>query len=251
MIRGKYNPINIMIAIFSAVILSANIVLAASLPLPPNTRVVKNDTVATGGGDQEMTFCESSLKPEQISVFYRNELEKRGYSIFLQQANMAVYMKGKELFMVMVSAAGANKTNIVLTESGMNVADEMGKRSCEDIEAVPVYPGAVCMGSLRMKNARALNNRYSTSAGLEEVVNFYRLQMLQEGWVLEKDTNLSDSLPAEALNLGPEAGINMDLGNTIMLGYRGAQGNHCAIMIMSSPVSKGTIITITYYEENK
>lgn len=248
----RFKEISAFLIVFLAVCFSFEAALALSLPLPPDTKVIREETVEAGGKEQDVTFCESDLSEEKLSSFYRAELEKRGYSIFMQQGKLGVYMKGDNLFMVMINSACptcANaKTSIVLTESKMeNTNPAAMLQNCEEIPSVPAYPGAQCMGSMRMKGAQAKSVRYSAPAETQEVIGFYRSQMPQAGWKLEQETEIGKHLPREAIS-GQQMGVSLNLEDAIQLTFKGLKNERCMITLMPSFIGRGTLINIIYEE---
>lgn len=227
-----------------------NLALALSLPLPPNTKVIREEVVEAAGQDKQVTFCESDLNEEQVSAFYRKQLESRGYSIFMQQKNLGVYLKGQEMFMVMIGPpSGTAKTSVILTTTKMDTAGmPAGPQVCEDIPSIPVYPGAQCLGSMRMKNMRAISAKYSVSAELENVLGFYRSQMLKNGWTLEQEKPMAQYMPKQALSdMTQGGGLNLE-GATLMV-FKNLKDERGMITLMPAIIGQGTLINITYEEK--
>lgn len=240
-------PPKVIFLLISAIFLSGNFALALTLPLPPNSKVVREEIAEAGGQDKKVTFCESELNEEKVSSFYQRELEKRGYGIFMQQPSMKIYTKGDDLFMLILSS-DKQKTTFILTEAktGQAAAANM-LQACEDIPSVAVYPGAQCMGSMRLKSSGAVSVKYSSSKDLEEVLSFYRLQMPVSGWKLEKETDMgkffANQQPSGA------AGMGMNLQGATMLLFEGLKNERCIITLMPMPMGRGTLISIMYEEK--
>ncbi len=228
----------------AAILLSVNFALALTLPLPPNSKVVREETAVAGGQDKKVTFCESQSSEEKVSAFYQKELEKKGYSIFMQQPNMKIYTKGDDLFMLLVSS-DKEKTTFILTEAktGQAAAADM-LQSCEDIASVPVYPGSRCMGSVRLKSSGALSVRYSAPDDAEDVLGFYRAQMPLNGWKLKQETDMGKLL-AKSGAAGMGAGLQ---GATLLL-FKGPKNETCTITLMPTPMGRGALISIMYEEK--
>jgi hypothetical protein len=243
---------------------STKIVLAASFLVPDNTKVIREETIESAGEAQQIAFCESKLSEEEISSFYRKKLEERGYSIFLNQKNLSIYLKGEEMFMIMVAPSGeTGKTSLVLTTGKMGVGrGPTGPRICEDVPNVPVYPGAQCMSSMRMKNGSAISVRYSASAELGDVIGFYRSQMLNKGWTLEEETpvaqhlyrNMPDENILDGLDLEGASQLEGMLGDLNLEGatlfvFKSLKDEHCMISLGPAPMQESTLINITYEKE--
>ncbi|MBU2035246.1 MAG: hypothetical protein KKA59_05680, partial [Candidatus Omnitrophica bacterium] len=163
---------------------------------------------------------------------------------------LLVYSKGDNLFLVMLggdSAAG-QKISIVLTEAKMGkLGGKLQVQSCEDIPTVPVYPGARCSGSIRLKSSKSISVRYLTSAGLEDVRGFYRLNLQQAGWSIEQEKDVGKFIPPQAL---PDAGAGLSQGleKSIIITFRGLKNERLMISLMPSFIGSGTMINITYEE---
>lgn len=220
-----------------------------ALPLPPNTKIIREEVVETGDDNKDVVFCESTLGEEKIVSFYRNEMEKKGYSIFMQQKNMMIYTKGEDLFMVMLAPVPeGGKTSLILTTSKIKMGSMGQAQGCEDLPDVPVYPGAQCMGSMKMRNMRAISSRYTVGVELEEVLNFYRVKMVQYGWTIESEKRMGDNMPGDSLS-STMGGMGVDLSNVTLLVFKKAAGERSTVNLMPNPSGKGTMINITYEEK--
>lgn len=145
------------------------------------------------------------------------------------------------------SAAG-QKISIILTETKMGgLGGKPQVLSCEDVPSVPVYPGARCLGSMRLKSSKSVLVRYLASAELEDVRNFYLLRLPQGGWVLEQETNAGEYIPQQFFP-GADAGLNLNLQKSSITIFKSLKNERCTIAFMPSLIGSGTMINITYEE---
>jgi hypothetical protein len=242
--------IKIPLMIVMSVFLISGIGWALSVPLPPETKIIREETAEAGGENKQVTFCSSSLNKEKISSFYRKELEKRGYSIFLQQPQLLVYSKGDNLFLVMLGegSGSGQKTSIVLTESKMGgFGRKPEDQICEDIPYVPVYPGAQCSGSIRLKSSKSISSRYLASAEVSDIRGFYLLNLQQAGWAIEQEKDAGKFMSPQALpNTG--SGISESIKKSIIITFRGLKNERLTVALMPSFIGSGTMINIVYEE---
>lgn len=245
------------IFIFLGIIfLSANIVFAASLPVPAGTKVIREENVEQTGREYKMLFCESGLSQEKVISFYRKELSAQGYSILLNTDKMQMYKKEGKTFMVAVSANPEGKTNIILTEGiGLaalgKAAQSGGTPDCEDLPNVPVYPGARCLASTKMKNARSTSQRFSADADAYRIADFYRQQMPRYGWYIDKEVDISQALANRGNSAGGGGLGGLDLEGAAQMSFKDDQGVECVITVMPAVTGKGSTINIIYNESKR
>lgn len=101
------------------------------------------------------------------------------------------------------------------------------------------------MGSSRMKKMRAEVVRYSAPAEIKDVLDFYRVQMQQNSWNLEKELAMADYLPQEALS-GSSSGVSLNLQGATQLNFTNSQNARCMVTLMPAFTGTGTLINIVY-----
>lgn len=248
-IRSKYE---IQIFKFSKLIFVLfNVILvgvawAIELPLPSGSRVIQEETAEVDSKGNKVGVYESGLSEERVMSFYKKELARRNYNLFLEQENTAIFLKGNQMCLITVSSTGGKTQFIVSTAYTDSL--KPGQAVCEDIASVPVYPGAKCLRSMKMRAGKVHSVNYSTPASIEEVLDFYQMKMPLSLWSLEQQINVGESLPEEAFS-GGSLGIAESLSNAKQLIFGNHKGERCTIMVMDSPFGRQTLINIIYEEE--
>ncbi len=235
--------------LFGIIFLFTNIVFAASLPIPARTEVIREEVVEQGGEEYKIVFCESKLSPEKVNSFYEKKLPALGYSLLFNTDKMKMYKKEGKTFMVVVSINPEGKTNIVLTQGGGFAAIGKAAQSrttpdCEDFPDVPVYPGARCMASTRMRNMQATAQRFSVAADAYRIVDFYRKEMPRYGWYIDKEVDAPQSLADSGMP-------DVDLSGLEQIFFKNNQGADCVITVMPSITGDGSTMNIMYNESKR
>lgn len=220
----------------------------AGLPLPRGSQLIRKEIVETDGKEKMFNFYETRLRADEVMSFYKRELTRRGYNLFIEGNNNAIFLKGEEMFMVVVTPGTAGKTQFITTTASTDISIKPQEVVCEDIPSVPVYPGARCMRSMKMGSGKVRSVSYLTKDTVEDALNFYRFNMPGVLWNLEGEMDLgsilSESMPSE-----DEIGIDLGLSSARQIIFKNSKGASCIISVMNSPVGRSTLINITYDEE--
>jgi len=222
------------------------VVWATGLPLPFGTSVIQEEIAEVDGKENKVGIYEVRLNRERVIGFYKKELAKKGYNLFLEQENTAIFLKGNEICLVTATSFG-EKTQFILSRSQRgNQLD--GPAVCEEIVSVPVYPGAKCLRSMKMRSGRVHSVNYLISASIEEVLDFYQRNMPLKSWSLEQERDIGEPLSKEAFSYDG-SGIVESLDTARQLVFKNHKGERCLILVMGSPLSRDTLITITHEKE--
>ena len=230
----------------------------AGVPVPWGAKLLRDDTAIVGGGNErKMVSYETKASKEQLFDYYLKQMAYQGYSLFMNAEQNLVFNKANELVVILVLPSRDGKTQFMITTASMDSASNLAssnKGSCEPIPSVPIYPGASCMQSMRLKSGGAKSVAYSTNDAVNVVFNFYREKMPNYSWSLEKELNLGDALRKGNLQgvtlPSQDSPVNDFYNNANMMKFINREGDSCSINIMSNPTSKGgTLISIIYEEK--
>lgn len=209
---------------------------ALSLPLPPKTKLTRQEKVEVDGKERDILAYETDLSREDVIAFYNKALERQGYAVFMQQQGMLSYRKGDQVLLIFIVAVPGEKTKI-MASSGI-LEDKPRQSVCENIPGVPVYPGATCLGSIKAKGQNMLSVKYSIPAAPQEALDFYRLQLPGNNWKLETDRGL-ESQQVKAMQ---EPGAD-----TRLLAFSNYKNEKCKIIVINFPLmGKSSLVNIVY-----
>lgn len=122
-------------------------------------------------------------------------------------------------------------------ETVLPAEDSLGK----DLQFVPRYPGGVRVNDVERENGKKVSLAYYTKDPVEQAVDFYRKNMGNYYWTLEKEIDFQD-LP-EAVSEKIKMNIK---GKSLVFKSKSAS---CIISITEDPQSKSTIIGVNYNEK--
>ena len=148
----------------------------AGVPVPWGARLVRDDTAIVGdGNDRRMVSYETKASKEQLFDYYLKQMPYQGYSLFMNAEQNLIFNKANELVVIIILPPKDGKTQFMITTAPMDSASNLtssNKGSCEPIPFVPVYPGASCIQSMRLKSGGAKSVAYSTDDAVNTVFNF-------------------------------------------------------------------------------
>ncbi|MDD5166993.1 MAG: hypothetical protein PHQ57_06375 [Candidatus Omnitrophica bacterium] len=130
-----------------------------------------------------------------------------------------------------------------IPEGSMPKIDILPKEDApgKDLQFIPRYPGAVRVNNVERNNGKKTTLAYYTKASVGDVLDFYRQNMSNNYWNLEKEIDFQN-LP-EALTKG----INIDIkGKSLVFKSQVAS---CIITVTEEPQNKTTIIGVNYNEK--
>jgi len=234
----------------------------AGVPLPWGAKLIREDIAATGSGEErKIKSYETRASKQELLNYYLKEMPNQGYRLFMNGEQNLVFSKADELVIIVVPPSQDNKTNFMISTAPMEPALDTVKSygaqiKCEPIPSVPVYPGARCMNSTRLKSGGSRSAAYSIEDSASAVLSFYRAQMPQYNWRLEKETNLEEAM-SEAMQ-GEQAAATTSEQEAVMGDFYGSargllftnyKGNGCTVQVMNNPISKGASLINIVYED--
>ena len=236
----------------------------AGVPIPWGAKLIKDDVAVTGSGEErKIASYETKASKQELFNYYLREMPNRGYSLFMNGGENLIFRNEKEMVVVIVPPPMSDKTNFMVTTASMPSVSEVGNpyranRNCEPILSVPAYPGASCMNSTRLKSGASHSAAYSTSDPISAVLDFYRSQMPQFGWQLEKEINLEDFISEglrrqqqEAMLPEQRAAMREAYGGARGIFFTNYKGNACSVYVMSNPMNKELSMINIVYENKK
>ena len=238
-------------------------VAIAGVPIPWGAKLLREDVVTTGNGEERnITAYETKASKEELCNYYLQKMPDQGYRLFMNGEQNLIFNKGEDLVLIVIPPSVGGKTQFMIgTSSAKAIFNKTngydGVVKCEPLPSIPVYPGARCMQSMHQKSGRAMSVSYSTNDSLNTVLNFYRTQMPQYAWRLEKESRLGDLMsgalqgPGQVTMTPEQQEFMRDFyGGATGLVFSNDRGNGCYMQLMDSPVNKGlTLINIVYEEK--
>jgi hypothetical protein len=165
----------------------ANLCLAEpQIPLPGDAVKVNEKTTNAGFLSVLITYYNTSLSPDKITVFYKKEMEKAGWD----QRRPGVFMKDDYIVSVIVNPSSANKTSktrFIITTNRVPSPDEIlasRKETPDEVDFMPVYPGSMQNFLMNLPSG-GISASYITDDDIKDVVFFYKSGMLRYGWGLQ------------------------------------------------------------------
>ena len=236
----------------------------AEAPIPWGAKLIRDDIAVTGNGEErKIASYETKASKQELINYYLKEMPSRGYSLFMNGERNLVFRKAEELVIVAIPPSPGGKTNFMVSTALMKIGSGMtdlynAKASCEPIPSVPVYPGAGCMASTRLKSGGSRSAAYSVEDSSGVVLDFYRAQMPRYGWQLTKEFDLKDVMlkaaqgqQQAAMSMEQQAAIGDFLGNALGMLFTNQRGSGCTLYVVNNPASKGASIIRIIYDENK
>jgi hypothetical protein len=234
----------------------------AGVPIPWGAKLIMDDVAVTGSGEErKITSYETKAGKQELLNYYLKEMPIRGYKLFMNGEQNLVFSKADELVLVVVRGTSAGgKTNFIISTASMgslvNKTNSYGSSAeCESIPSVPVYPGARCMNSTRLKSGGSRSATYTTEESISVVIDFYRGQMQRYGWQIENENNFGDMLKAMqekqqgAMTLEQQAVMRDFLGNSRGMNFSNQAGNRCFVQVMNNPMNKEVSLISIVYED--
>lgn len=234
----------------------------AQVPIPWGAKLIREDIAVTGNGEERnIASYETKASKQELLNYYIKEMPGRGYKLFMNGEQNLVFSKAEELVIVVVPSSQAGKTNFMISTAPMKVfsgkSDSYGAGgNCEPIPSLPVYSGARCMNSTRLRSGGSRSAAYSIEDSVNTVIDFYRSQMPQYGWQLEKESSLGDIMSRatpgqQQAPITPEQQAVMRnlLGSARGMFFINQKGNSCFVQVMNNPTNKEASIVSIIYED--
>ena len=256
----KLNVLGAKLVLVIFFILFLSRIALAGVPVPWGAKLMSNDIAITEGGEErKITSYETNTSKQELLNYYLKEMPNRGYSLFMNGEQNLIFKKGEELVFIILPPSQNSKTNFMVSVASLPELGENnpydGVIKCESIPSVPVYPGASCLQSTRLKSGKSMSAAYSTNDSGDTVINFYRAQMPQSNWRLKKELSNEDVMSAlqsqEQVKKTPEqeAALRNFYGGTQGLFFTNHKGDNCSVHVMNHPLAKGSYLINLVYEE--
>jgi hypothetical protein len=250
------------ILIFACVILAISDTAFAGVPIPWGAKLIREDTAVVGGGEERhIVSYQTKASKEELFKYYLKEMPLRGYSLFMNGEQNMIFTKGEEMVVIVVPPPMDSKTSFMITTASTKRAEGQGnpystEAKCEPIPSVPVYPGATCVNSTRLKSGASSSAAYSTEDSGGAVLDFYRAQMPRYDWKLEKEIDIEEVMlramrDERTVAMTPEQkkAIHDFYGDAQGVFFINQKGNGCSIQVMNNPAVKGGSLVNIIYED--
>ncbi len=233
----------------------------AGVPIPWGAKLLRDDVVTTGTGEErKIASYETKASKEELFKYYLKEMPNRGYQLFMNGDYNIIFNNSDELVVIVAPPSPqSGKTTFMVSTAPMKNAPAMvnAEINCKPLPSVPVYPGARCTNSTRLKSGGSSSAAYSTEGSGKMVLDFYRIQMPQYGWQLEKEANLEEVITKAmqeqqkvAITPEQETAMRQFYGSAHGMFFYNQKGNGCSIHVMDNPIDKGgSLINIIYEEQ--
>lgn len=252
---------NKFVLVVSFVLFLSGIAMA-EIPIPWGAKLLR-DQITVSGNDEErkISTYETKAGKQELLNYYLREMPNRGYRLFMNGQQNLMFNKGDELVVVVVPPTQSGKTSFMITSASMKSAvgrsNAYGEKvNCASIPSVPVYPGAGCMNSTRLKTGESSSASYSTEDSGEVVLNFYRAQMPRFDWWLVKEINLEEVMTRamqgknqSAITPQQQEAMHKLYGSARGMFFTNKRGNGCSVHVMNNPTDKGTSVINILYED--
>ena len=258
----KQNALCARIFFIISFILFLSEISFAEVPIPWGAKLIRDDIAVTGSGEERrVASYETKASKQELLNYYLKEMPGRGYRLFMNGEQNLVFSKAEELVIVVVPSSQGGKTNFMVSTAPMKALPGKGNSynsgvNCEPIPSVPVYSGARCMSSTRLRSGGSSSTAYSIEDSASLVLDFYRSQMPRYGWQLEKESSLGDIM-SKATQGQQQAEITPDqqavmrnfIGSARGMFFINQKGNGCFVQVMNNPTNKEASIVSIIYED--
>ena len=250
----KQKVLCLRISFITFFILFLSVIAFAEVPIPWGAKLIREDVIVTGNGEEKkIASYETKANKQELFDYYLKGMPNRGYNLFMNGAQNLIFNKEEEMVMVLVPPSRDDKTQFMISTASIRpaVSDSYDKPvTCEPIPSVPVYSGARCMNSTRLKSGGPRSAAYATDDSVSEVLNFYYSQMPKYSWKLEKEGDLIADM--EALPAGMQASIPDFYRSARTVVFVDQKGSSCSINVMGNPTAKGgALINIVYEDKTR
>jgi hypothetical protein len=247
-----------ILSIFTAVfILTFSLADAAvweNVPSLPQAKKLKQDELLINNSPVQSIIYLTDVSVEEIIEFYKTKLINFGWKLESgvenEKTRVLLFSKREDYANIMISDfQGKNYITIAqskIPQENDNPEEEPACPECKDelkksfawmhpsdipgrdLPLIPRYPEAIRVNSMERENGRKADLSYYTRGSLEDVLSFYRRNMGNESWELEKEIDFQKLSPelSDALKL-------VDLKGKSLI-FKGPIGK-CIISVLENP----------------
>jgi len=250
--------------IISILFLSSGIVWGYELPLPEYTRKELQQEVSVNNIPYTMFVYQSQLPSQEVISFYKQRLSEEGFILFSEDkpSNVLIFSRPQSKDGVMLRiedrpdgstyiSVSYWKGNLCKQTKRMAALRKMGKDTPgRDIPGIPRYPGSVRV----MSTEYGLMDIavYATTDTKQQVLSFYKSQMVSQGWkqlqldsLADKNKRVRNLLSSTMISLQRQ--MLMFKKGDILCGIGVGSSSRCAHCYGQEGSLAGTTVTITKF----
>ena len=178
------------------------------IPLPRGAIRINSEKTSVSGEEFITSIYTSELSVEEVKDFYKSALTRQGWQEInlsesgqLQQQggptgtlNFLAFLKEGKVVNVtfLPTSAFRGKTTFSMAEGKMPSSQSFLKGKLpKKLDFMPMYPGSKQV-SYVSRDSGGINAGYETPDDIDTVLGFYRQNMPEYGWVLEKDIPIDE-----------------------------------------------------------
>lgn len=248
----------LIFSIFTAVFLItfslADAAVWENVPALPQAKKLRQEELLINNSPAQSVIYFTDVSVEEIVEFYKTKLINFGWKLESEVENgktrALLFSKREDYANIMISDF-QGKNYITIAQSKipkesdnpeeepvcLECKDELKKSFAwmhpsdipgRDLPLIPRYPEAIRVSSVESENGRKADLSYYTRGSLEDVLSFYRQNMSNESWELEKEIDFQKLPPglSDALKL-------VDLKGKSLI-FKGPIGK-CIISVLENP----------------
>lgn len=255
---GVTPKVMLIFSIFTAVFLLtfslADAAIWENVPALPQAKKLKQEESLINNSPVQSAIYLTEVPAEEIVEFYKTKLINFGWKLESEVENektrALLFSKREDYANIMISDfQGKNYITIAQSKIPKESDNPEGESVCleckdelkksftwmhpsdipgRDLPIIPRYPEAIRVSSVERENGRKADLSYYTRGSLEDVLSFYRQNMSNESWELEKEMDFQKLSPglSDALKL-------VDLKGKSLI-FKGSSGK-CIISVLENP----------------
>ncbi len=258
--------------IFCVSVLITNIFADTAIPLPNGAVLVKENDLGTELQQVKVGVYKISAPVERVGNFFSKEMKSLGWEVEKQRDGSFMFKNDQEIVMVVIvpPRKPGLSTMFSVTRSSRISKDQLfasKKDKPDKLSFMPLYPKSQQQFLMDLPH-NGVSASYSTGDSINDVVFFYKAQMLNYRWILTSETPVAekeidcpdcnkDQMIKDKVFMGQEP---KGRSSTASLTFRRSSGEVCIIRIFSSRLSnvlpeisglndRNTTILVTYNEK--
>jgi hypothetical protein len=164
-----------------------------NIPLPADAVKISEKDIGTGPFKSTVEIYQSYLPQNKINAFYKKEMPRAGWT----QDKNGIFMKDGYLAVISPSIL-KGKTGLgqfLITTSKIPDSDQIlaaRKAKPDKLKFMPVYPGSI--QNFLWDSPMGVSGSYETESNIQDVIFFYKTNMLNYGWNLYSEVPLKEEV---------------------------------------------------------
>lgn len=260
------------ILIFCVFVFITNIFADSVIPLPSGAILVKENDLGTKLQQAKVGVYKISASVDKVGNFFSKEMKNAGWEGEKQRDGSFMFKNDQEIVMVVIvpPRKPGSSTMFSVTRSSKISKDQLyasKKDKPDKLSFMPLYPKSQQQFLMDLPH-NGVSASYSTGDSINDVVFFYKAQMLNYRWTLASETPVAEKeIDCPECNKNQVVKDKVFMGqepkgrsSTASLTFRRSSGEVCIIRIFSSRLSnvlpeisgindRNTTILVTYNEK--